>query len=227
MKLARHPRLDALCAEYLLGTLRGGARRRFERALREEPLVAQRVELLVRTYMPKATEQQAVEPRADAWQRLRRELRLEALAPPWYARIAAALSPMQWATAAVAAMVLGIALTLLRPADDFTTVARLAGADAPVVTAALSSERRTLQLRAAQPTPAPAGRSYELWLVPAEGGPAVSLGVVAALDARVTLPATQAPRLRPGAKLAVSVEPVGGSPTGVATGPIILVGDII
>ena len=35
--------VDALCGEYLVGTLRGAARKRFERALREEPLVAQRL----------------------------------------------------------------------------------------------------------------------------------------------------------------------------------------
>jgi anti-sigma-K factor RskA len=222
MKVARHPQLDALCAEYLLGALRGRARRRFERALREEPLVAQRLELLVRTYMPKASERQAVAPRADGWQRLRRELNLDALARPWYARIAG----WQWASALAAAVVLGIALTWLRPAEDFTTVARLAGENAPGVTAALSTERRTLQLRAAQPTPAPAGRTYELWLLPAEGGAPVSLGIVPALDARLTIAAAQAPRLRAGAKLAVSVEPAGGSPTGAPTGPVILVGDI-
>lgn len=222
MKLARHPRLDAIAAEYLLGTLRGAARRRFERALREEPLVAQRLALLVRTYMPQASDRQAVAPRADGWQRLRRELGLDALTRPWYARIRG----WQWAGALAAAVVLGIALTWLRPGEDFTTVARLAGANAPAVTAALSTERRTLQLRAAQPTPAPAGRSYELWLLPAEGGAPVSLGVLPALDARVTLAAAQAPRLRTGAKLAVSVEPAGGSPTGAPTGPVILVGDI-
>ena len=34
MKIAETPVLDALCGEYFLGTLRGAARRRFERALR-------------------------------------------------------------------------------------------------------------------------------------------------------------------------------------------------
>ena len=226
MRLASHPQLDALCGEYLLGTLRGHARLRFERALREEPLVAQRVELLVRTYGPKASEEQALAPRADGWQRLQRELNLAAFSRPWYRRVFASIAPWQWATAAAAAVVLGIGLTVLRPTEDFTAGARLAGDNAPVVTAAVSSERRTLQLRAAQPTAAPAGRSYELWLLPAEGGPPVSLGVLTALDARVALPAAQAPRLRAGAKLAVSVEPVGGSPTGAPTGPVILVGEI-
>jgi anti-sigma-K factor RskA len=83
-----------------------------------------------------------------------------------------------------------------------------------------------LALRAAQPSEAPGGSSYELWLLPAEGGAPISLGVLAALDARLTVPAVDSARLRVGAKLAVSVEPRGGSPTGAPTGPVILVGAI-
>ena len=44
MRLEDSPALDALCGEYLVGTLQGAARRRFERALREEPRVALRLE---------------------------------------------------------------------------------------------------------------------------------------------------------------------------------------
>ena len=43
MKLSQDRRLDALCGEYLVGTLHGAARRRFERAQREEPSVAARL----------------------------------------------------------------------------------------------------------------------------------------------------------------------------------------
>lgn len=223
MKLARHPQLDALCAEYLLGTLRGAARRRFARALRDEPLVAQRVELLTRTYMPKPSEELAVPPRPETWSRLKRELALDRLARPWYTRIA----PWQWASAAIATIALGVALTIFGPTPErFTEVARLTGQQAPAVTAALSGDRRTLALRAERATPAATGTSYELWLLPAEGGPPVSLGVLAGLDARVNVAAAQAGRLRAGAKLAVSVEPTGGSPTGAPTGPVILVGAI-
>lgn len=223
MKLARHPRLDALCAEYLLGTMRGGARRRFERALRSEPLVAQRLQLLMRTYMPRPSDQVSVTPRADGWARLRRELKLDALAKPWYARI----SGWHWAGAAVAAVVLGIALTWLRPAEEsFTSIAQLAGQDVPNVSAAVSADRRTLKLAAAQPAPARPGTTYELWLLPAEGGAPVSMGTMRDLDARIRITAAQAPRLRAGAKLAVSVEPPGGSPTGAPTGPVILVGAV-
>jgi anti-sigma-K factor RskA len=223
VRLARHKRLDALCAEYLLGTMRGGARRRFERALRTEPLVAQRLQLLIRAYMPRPSDQGSVTPRADGWGRLRRELKLDAIAKPWYARIG-----WRWVgAAAAAAVVLGIALTWLRPAEEsFTSIAQLAGQNVPAVNAAVSSDRRTLKLAAAQPTPARPGTTYELWLLPAEGGPPISMGTMRDLDARIQIAVPLALRLRHGAKLAVSVEPPGGSPTGAPTGPVILVGEV-
>ncbi len=221
MKLARHRALDALCGEYLLGTLRGPARTRFERALRDEPMVAQRLAHLERTYAPLPGEGGAVTPNPGGWARLQRELKL---ARPWHARLGWPV----WAALATAVVALGIALTVLRPpAEALTELARLAGPDAPTtVTAMASQDRRTLALRAARPSTAPGGSSYELWLLPAEGGPPISLGVLAALDARVTVPAAHSARLRSGAKLAVSVEPSGGSPTGAPTGPVILVGAI-
>ena len=84
-----------------------------------------------------------------------------------------------------------------------------------------------LELRAARPLIAGPAQSYELWLLPAEGGAPISLAVLGALDARFQLAASHAQRLRAGGKLAVSVEPAGGSPTGAPTGPVILVGDLV
>ena len=108
-----------------------------------------------------------------------------------------------------------------------TELAQLAGPDAPTtVTALVTQDRKTLALRAARPSAPPGGSSYELWLLPAEGGAPISLGVLAALDARLTLAEANSARLRAGARLAVSVEPRGGSPTGAPTGPVILIGAI-
>jgi anti-sigma-K factor RskA len=73
----------------------------------------------------------------------------------------------------------------------------------------------------ATPVPFAADRAPELWLIPAGGKP-ISVGMIdrnkpttIALD-----PATLA-KLGPTAALAVSVEPIGGSPTGQPTGAVI------
>ncbi|MGJ8569591.1 MAG: anti-sigma factor [Hoeflea sp.] len=67
------------------------------------------------------------------------------------------------------------------------------------------------------------GKSLELWLVPGEGAP-VSLGLVPGGGGRLVLDQTLVGQISDGALLAVSVEPLGGSPTGVATGPVVLSG---
>jgi anti-sigma-K factor RskA len=70
------------------------------------------------------------------------------------------------------------------------------------------------------------GRAPELWLIPAGQKP-ISVGMITP-DKPTTLkldPALLA-RLGPTALLAVSVEPVGGSPTGQPTGPVIAKGAI-
>jgi anti-sigma-K factor RskA len=226
MKLARHRHLDALIGEYLLGTLRGGARRRFERALRDEPRVALRLRSLQSVYAPNWSERVAQPVPASGWQRLERELGLARLRAPWYARLSFWRG---WAIGATAALALAVGVVALRPLVEpsLAPIARLAGPGVAIVNAAMSSDGRTLELRAARPVIAGPAQSYELWLLPAEGGPPISLAVLGQLDGRFAVPSAQVGRLRVGAKLAVSIEPAGGSPTGAPTGPVILVGDII
>ena len=225
MRLADHPQLDALCGEYLLGTLRAGARRRFERALREEPRVALRLAHWRKTFVPRYTAMMEVQPSAQSWKRLERELELARYRTPWYRR---ATFWRVWAVAASAALALAVGLQLYRPAPEVPVeIAQLAGkAEAARVTAALSRDRRTLVLNAARAMIAGPAQSYELWLIPVEGGDPISLAVLGSLDARVVVPPAHSGRLRTGAKLAVSVEPAGGSPTGKPTGPVILVGEV-
>jgi anti-sigma-K factor RskA len=72
---------------------------------------------------------------------------------------------------------------------------------------------------------APSDSSHELWVIVGESAP-VSLGVLAndTTTTTTTLPADLA-KLPDGAlTLAVTLEPLGGSPTGVATGPVIAAG---
>ena len=226
MKLARHGQLDALVGEYLLGTLRGGARRRFERALREEPSVALRLRTLQRQFAPRYSESVAETIPSGGWSRLERELDLSQHRTPWYSRTSFL---RVWAFGATAALLVSAVLLMLRlPTETtLTPIAQLAMKGAPPsITAHLSTDGRTLVLQAARPVIAGPLQSYELWLIPAEGGAPQSLAVLGQLDGRLQLPAGYVGRLRKGAQLAVSVEPAGGSPTGAPTGPVILSGAI-
>lgn len=223
MRLSGSFGLDALCGEYLLGTLRGAARRRFERSLREEPQVAQRLKYWEGVFAPRYTKMIEAQPSASVWKRLERELELARYRTPWHRR---AGFWRGWAAAATAALVLAIGVQLFRPEPQVVQIARLSGQDtASVVTAHLSKDGRTLVLHSARPVLAGPSQSYELWLL-APDGAVVSLAVLGNLDARFAVPEAHRQRLRGGGKLAVSVEPAGGSPTGGPTGPVILAGPI-
>jgi anti-sigma-K factor RskA len=72
------------------------------------------------------------------------------------------------------------------------------------------------------------GKSYELWLVSDKFQKPRSLGVIGGADFTTT-PALSSydPDTVNRATYAVTVEPEGGSPTGVATGPIVFTGKLI
>jgi anti-sigma-K factor RskA len=71
-----------------------------------------------------------------------------------------------------------------------------------------------------------AARVPELWLIPADGK-ARSMGVFDDAQARAArIPDALMPLLSDGALLAVTMEPPGGAPGGVATGPIVAKGGI-
>jgi anti-sigma-K factor RskA len=99
------------------------------------------------------------------------------------------------------------------------------GSPAFILTVDGATKNFTVRRVAAQPEP---GRSYELWIVSDKLQRPRSLGVIGADDftARPVL-AAYAPEIVDQATYAVTVEPEGGSPTGVATGPIVFTGKLV
>lgn len=110
-------------------------------------------------------------------------------------------------------------------------------AGAPLV-AELAGEGATLKLLAAYDaasgrlrlTPVAGDKvqpkSLELWMIEGDG-PALSLGVISQDgNGDLLVPADLRGRITTGTTLAVSLEPLGGSPTGTATGPVLAVGKI-
>lgn len=233
MRLARHRALDPLCGEYLLGTLRGAARRRFERALREEPEVAARLAHWQRRAVLHPADAFALPMRRSeldrGWERLQLTLGLRRSASPWYERIGLWRGWAVAASAAAVALAFALALRLPEPSPEarLQAIAALGEAQRPgVVAVAASPDRALLRLEAARPIQAGTARSFELWVIPAGGGAPVSLAVLGDLSASVPLAPAHRPLLQPGSTLAVSVEPPAGSPTGAPTGPVILSGAV-
>ena len=103
-------------------------------------------------------------------------------------------------------------------------VAVLAGKGRPVVT--ISFDRASGRLISAPSGLDLHGRSPELWVIPADGTPR-SLGLIAATAPGVTHAPAAANLIAAGTTLAISVEPRGGSPTGLPTGPVILTGKVV
>jgi anti-sigma-K factor RskA len=125
-------------------------------------------------------------------------------------------------------------VVVLRPAAPAPGPARAM----PVLVATLDSAERgpalsaiyypaSGELRIPNAAAPATGRSAELWMIGADGVPH-SMGLLHATDRTVihVAPADRA-KLAPGLKLAVSSEPLGGSPTGLPTGPIVASGALI
>jgi anti-sigma-K factor RskA len=70
-------------------------------------------------------------------------------------------------------------------------------------------------------------RHYQLWLMPRDSGPPISLGMIA-LPQTTTSPwlATYPPDKLLTTTLVVSLEPEGGSPIGMPSGPLVFVGKL-
>jgi anti-sigma-K factor RskA len=93
-------------------------------------------------------------------------------------------------------------------------------------TATMDLQHARMVVVPATPVAFEQGRAPELWLIPAGGKP-ISVGMIARdKPTTLALDPTLLAQLGPTAALAVSVEPIGGSPTGQPTGAVIAKGAI-
>ena len=91
------------------------------------------------------------------------------------------------------------------------------GIEAPIVATYDITSRR---LSMPGPMPIPAGKSAQLWAIVGTGAPQ-PLGLFHAAGDRVEADARLATPMEAGTKFAISFEPIGGSPTGLPTGPVV------
>jgi anti-sigma-K factor RskA len=98
---------------------------------------------------------------------------------------------------------------------------------APAFLLTVDPQSRTLIVRRVSATPEP-NRSYELWLISSQFPNPRSLGVVGSDEfTQRPIPGNFDVATLRAASYAVSLEPSGGSPSGVPTGPVLFTGKIV
>lgn len=225
------PERDALAAELALGLLDGEDRAAALRLILADRDFARAVADWRDRLAPLFDLVPDAAPSPDLWARIDAAIEDRHAAPAAHAGV--------WKVATATALAAAVALAgvlVLRPAPvpqivvrEAPVVARLAAPLVPDGTASLVMARYDpahAMLRVDASRLPDDARAPELWVIPADGTPR-SLGVFGKSGTtEVVMTARLRAWLIDGATLAVSLEPTGGSPTGLPTGPVIASGEL-
>lgn len=224
-------------AEYALGVLDADGRAAVAQEILVNEQAAAAVALWQRQLAPLAEDVGEISPAPHLWIGIRQTLRLDASTrvqprPSLWEN----LRLWQWIgvgaslVAAACLVVLVVAPLRQQPAGVIATTLMVSTIKpengVASWTATMDLTRQQIIVMPASPGTVAPDRSTELWLIPSGQKP-IPVGVFAARTV-TTLKLTPAllAQLGPTAILAVSVEPLGGSPTGQPTGPVVGTGAI-
>jgi len=246
MNWKRNPMLqDRLAAEYVLGTLRGPARARFARWMREDAALRTKVAEWDSRILPMSAAVPDRPAPARVW---------EAVASRTGAHTRPAARGLWdslgfWRGLGLAASGMAAALLVItvvvppRQADApppalvrmpsgqlgaaYVAVLSDAKTQKPVLLASAARDSRQLFVKVLDQSIHVDGSSLELWALPTGKAPR-SLGVLGADDKlKLALHAPADESLGDVPALAVSLEPKGGSPTGAPSGPVLFSGPCV
>jgi anti-sigma-K factor RskA len=218
--------IDALAGEYVLGTLDADERRAAEARLASDDAFRVAVAAWETRLQPLSDALEPVEPPHGVLERVLSRIDAESGAPAANV-VALRRSVRRWrlttalvgATAAALAGIVVLDLAVPPQQTEFVAVLTSEGA-APKFVATVDVAKGTLSIRRVGEAPPP-DKSYELWAVEPGKAPE-SLGVLEEANLSRTLDHSPDDLV-----LAISLEPKGGSPTGVATGPVVFSGALI
>jgi anti-sigma-K factor RskA len=219
-----------IAAEYALGVLGAHERRAVEQRIAREPAFAREVAFWEERLGGLAQDIGPVTPPADAWARIEagldRASNANSASGLWQSLAfwrGLALGASALAAACLAALVYLAEAPTLRPPlvakldessgkSGFFAAANPADGSLTIVPAALLTGQEQ--------------HALELWVIPAGGKPH-SLGLIdPGRPVKVIVPPELRPHVTADSVLAISVEPLGGSPTGQPTGPVIANGKL-
>jgi anti-sigma-K factor RskA len=217
---------DKLAGEYVLGTLHGRARQRFERLLLEDAGLQTVVAGWESRLNPLAEMLQPVQPPERVWKQIQlRTGLLREAKPRLWNRLDFWRPLALTASALAAALILYVGVALMPQAPELNYVAVLSDNEAKAAWVANSVGRTSLVIHPLASRTIPAGKALELWVIASKDQAPRSLGLLPEAGSKtVSLPEPLRRAMTPGAALAISLEPAGGSPTGLPTGPVLYQG---
>ena len=223
----QHPTaVDQLAGAYVLGTLQGRARRRFEAAMRTRPELATAVASWTQRLGPMMTTLPPVEPSAATWKSIAHRAGIAApKAPPakasaWWQRwlspipagalamglVVGTVAPMLWQ----AQMGSGSEQETQLPASYVGVLATAQGQPGLIVSSL--RQGKVVEIKQVAPVEVPAGSTLYLWRIDKAGAVSAIGPVPAGKFVRVNLAEPAEKVFFTAVELAVSVEPLGNNP---------------
>ena len=226
-----------LASEYVLGTLRGGARRRFEQFLKSDFALRAEVARWETDLTPMAERLIPITPPDRVWANIQTRIGGAATAPAratpttsWFDSVkfwrTLSMGAAAFATVLLATLVTlraNVAPANVEPPDPMMLAVLEEQGDPRMVVEQPKSG--LLMVKMVKPWKTMPDQSLELWVFPKDGPPR-SLGVVSHDKDSVIAMADMDLRLLDGNMFALSKEPIGGSPTGTPTGKVVCKGMI-
>ncbi|GAC1406819.1 MAG: anti-sigma factor [Burkholderiaceae bacterium] len=231
---ANQDMLDRLASEYALGTLKGGARRRYEFWLQRDPVFQRATAEWQGRLNPMAEFSTPVRPPPQVWKAIADRLSLGAIGSQqrnhsFWRGLRNDLSfwrGLGLTSSALAAILVAVLATRApMPVLPVTSYVAMLADDRfqPVAVVTGDAVRHQLTVRVVRPQTVGADKSLELWAV-SKAGSARSLGLIASNgSSELPLPSDTTPQTV--GLLAISLEPKGGSPNpNSPSGPVVFKG---
>ncbi len=219
---------DIISAKFVMGMLSNKTRQRFLRIIINDPQKQTETRKWQMTFTPLAGAVKPLSPHPRVWRRIEKQLGFDRAPSPSFWQNLSLWKGLTASTASVA-LIFAILFNTLPPQKAIETQTLMlvlnddqsrggwliSSSQAKMVTVSLNQETKTPH------------NSYELWVLPPGQAP-LSLGLLNQQGRKeLRVPDQLSQWIRPGATLAVSLEPVGGSPTGAPTGPVLYTGKVI
>lgn len=222
MNYLTEERKNALSSEYVLGTLQGAARIRFQHLLMQHNSLRNTLWRWEGRLNELGGALPEVKPNADVWEKIQSRLGFNSELP--IAKNVINLPQrkprgLQWfaGLSAAAAVLMAVLLINLQPLDPLVqSQVAVVQSDKAQALWLIELREDALLVTATDKFKPLSNQDYELWMVAADGRPPISLGLLPK-QGKLQLPRSVLFDQLEIAALAVSLEPLGGSPNGQPT----------